>query len=450
MTMRCKLLGGTAIWVAAAALLPTVVLAVGFTRPVGLPSTGRWLFALNDRGHALAASGNLVYPVDSSGRLGRPWRLTAPGGLPAYVGSIVLDDSGRVAAGLLYSDNTREGGYHEAGCCAHVGVASWLLGARPPVVQVLQPATDNASYANGALGVPEVVIGPTAVTALWSAGGIGGYGSGPIEANLDEAFGPFGGPLQIRQMMSVPRGIQSVHLALDRTGDPVAAWRDDINELHSARGLSSGVLPSASPARRIPGIARGGEEEAEVAEGNEFSSDRRGDTVFAYVPGPFELRGRLMTMTSVDGGRFSAPRTIARAGREHNAPNVVAGGHRSLLAFWSCIAETRECSRAWGRRAGIFGPLGAPFEVGGEPEGLIDSHGGSVVAYDGNSAIEAITAQPGKLFGRPRHVSPSGRECLLGTGGDDEPPPAASQNGAAIFYYTCDGYAHSYLVRYAP
>lgn len=459
--MRVKLVRAIAISATATALLPTTALAGSFTRPVRLPEGGPWLFALNDRGQALATDGSLVYPVERSGRLGDPWKVTVPGGFEAYVDSLALDDGGRVGAGLAYSDGSvppGEGEYGGPGCCAHVAVVSWKLGAKPPVAQVVAPPTDHHSYSEGELGAPEVVIGPKAVTALWSTGDVSPRQSAlgeSFEAQLNEAFGPFGGTLQARRMVSVPKGVQSVHLALDPAGDPIAAWRDDFGVLHSVRGRANGARPNASQATTIPGQGAA-ESESEFAEGNEFSSDAQGDTVFSYIPFPFERKGRVTVMTSVDGRPFRAARIIAFTGREHNHPIVVAGGNRSLLVFTSCIAMIGECSLTWARRASIFGAHELPFGVGGEPQAFIDSRGRSVIVFegepalDGESAIEAITAEPGGPFGNRRRISPAGQRCELGTGSDDEPPPASSPNGAAIFYFQCGESGQEYLVRYTP
>jgi hypothetical protein len=444
MTLRRDLRSAMAISGALAALLPTVVLAHGFSRPARLPSgQGPWLFAVNDRGQALAATSDLVYPIERSGRLGPPWQLAVPGGFSDGVTSLVLDDRGRVAAGLAYGDGSfvPEDSAHNVGCCAHVAVGSWQLGTTPPIAQVLAPPTDHRRYSN--VGAPQLVIGPTAVTAIWSAGGGVDPLGAPLESHLDEAFGGFGQPLQAAELLSVPKGIQSVHLSLASNGDPVAAWRENTDELGTLVGLRTGGLPSSARLQHVPGYD-------DASEGEEFSSDLQGDTVFTYLSGSFSSASRVMAMTSTAGSPFGRPRVIASIGAEAAEPTVVAGGHRSLLAFWTCIALTPTCSKTWGRLMSIPGPRGAPFEVGAKPQGFIDSHGRTVILYEGNWAIEAITSQPGRPFGRPRRISPSHRECQPGTGGNDEPPVATSRNGAAIFYFTCDGHAHQYLVRYAP
>jgi len=150
---------------------------------------------------------------------------------------------------------------------------------------------------------------------------------GPGEAQLYDAFGQFSGRLHVRIMRSAPQGVQSVHLALDSAGEPIAAWRDDLEVLHSVRGGANGALPRASRDTLIPHYRRV-EPDSEFAEGNEFSSDPQGDTVFSYISGGFEKKSKVMTMTSLDGRPFGAPRAIADAGPEHDHPiQMVSSNH---------------------------------------------------------------------------------------------------------------------------
>ncbi|MGA9284804.1 MAG: hypothetical protein WBV85_05125 [Solirubrobacteraceae bacterium] len=88
--------------------------------------------------------------------------------------------------------------------------------------------------------------------------------------------------------------------------------------------------------------------------------------------------------------------------------------------------------------------------MGDKAQGFIGPGGRTVIVYEGNSSIQAIVAPPGKPFCRPLRISPAGRSCELGTGGDDEPPIATSHNGHALLYFSCDGGEHEYLVRYSP
>jgi hypothetical protein len=304
-------------------------------------------------------------------------------------------------------------------------------------------------YNEGELESPAVVIGPSSVTAVWTAGA-------PTleevcrlcDQQLDEAFGPFGGTLTGKQLIDAPRGIQSVHLTLDRTGKPVAAWRENSDDLDTARGDYAGELASAAPPTRIPSYEEGDSLEHHATE---ITSDLDGRTIFGYV----RQQGRrdsVAVMTSVDGSRFGSPRTIALVHQEPGAPTVVAGGQGSLLAFWSC-GPYSECSSLTGRRGRIFGALEAPFSVQfepdeSEPRGFIDSRGRAVLVYDHEvghesfSVLEAITAEPGRPFGHPQRISRSLKECKL-------EQAAPSPRGAAIF--ECQQHAEqAYLLRYTP
>jgi hypothetical protein len=127
---------------------------------------------------------------------------------------------------------------------------------------------------------------------------------------------------------------------------------------------------------------------------------------------------------------------------------VVAGGDRTILALWGCDGE--DCSNDWGRRGSVFGRFGVPFRVGVNPEGFVDSHGRTVIAYDRGSTLEAITAEAGRPFGRPHRIVTPGRECALSSGGQYEAPVTASGNGHATFLVGCFVGSGEYVVRYTP
>ena len=255
--------------------------------------------------------------------------IVAADGRQEGVTSLSLDDRGRVAVGLSYNDfsDVPEETEHNSICCWHAAVASWELGAGSPVVQSLEPAGRHPSRSDEALLGPEVAIGPTALTALWTEGG----GS---EAHLEEASGAFGQPLQEHQIMSALKGIQSIHLSLAPNGDPLAAWRVNTDEIGTVEGPTSGELPNPPPAQKAPGFTQDKEQQQEPAVDGEFSSDLQGDTVFTYLTGNFASHSRtVLAMTSTNGGSFRRPRLLARTGPEAKAPTVVTGGDRTLLVF---------------------------------------------------------------------------------------------------------------------
>ena len=377
---------------ACAVLAPGVAFAGGFSAPVRLPRFPEgeyaWSFAVNDRGQALAAADNRVYPVGPTGRLGRPWTFLAADGHPEGITSLALDDQGRVAIGLSYDDLSEvpEIAEHNSTGCWHAAVASWELGTGAPVVQDLEPAGGQTSRNDEAQLGPEVAIGPTALTALWTEGG-------SSEAHLEEASGAPSGPLHEHQLTSAARGIQAIHLTLSPGGDPLAAWRLDTEEIATVKGSTNGELPNPPPPQKAPGFTQDKEQQQEPPVTGEFSSDPQSDTLFTYLTGTFASHRRsVLAMTSTNGGQFRRPRLLATLGPEANTPTIVTGGNRTLLLFWSCIAEIHACTSTWARRTAIFGPLTAPLEVGAHPEGFIDSHGRTVIAYTRNHGIEAITA----------------------------------------------------------
>jgi len=435
---------------ACAVLAPGVAFAGGFSAPVRLPRFPEgeyaWSFAVNNRGQTLAAADNRVYPVGPTGRLGRPWTFLAADGHPEGITSLALDDQGRVAIGLSYNDLSEvpEIAEHNSTCCWHAAVASWELGTGAPVVQDLEPAGGQTSRNDEAQLGPEVAIGPTALTALWTEGG-------SSEAHLEEASGAPSEPLHEHQLTSAANGIQAIHLTLSPGGDPLAAWRLDTDEIATVKGSTSGKLPNPPPPQKAPGFTQDKGQQQEPPVTGEFSSDPQGDTLFTYLTGTFASHRRsALAMTSTNGRQFRRPRLLVRLGPGANTPTIVTGGNRALLLFWSCIAEIHTCASTWARRTAIFGPLTAPLEVGAHPEGFIDSHGRTVIAYTRNHGIEAITAQPGKPFGAPHRISPPNSYCQVGPAGEGGESPQPSRNGAAIFYYSCESTERQYLIRYTP
>ncbi|MGH2864490.1 MAG: hypothetical protein ACRDJX_04485, partial [Solirubrobacteraceae bacterium] len=208
---------GALIWTFALLTLAAVssaALAGQFSTPVPLPRSEQeaWRFAVNDRGQAIAARFSdgdrvLVYPVARSGRLGRPWHLAVPGFLIRgdRAPAVALNGRGRVAVALSVEETRPGPAEHSLGSGEHVAIASWQLGAKPPALQVLTPEGDEASYSEGQLTPPEVVIGRTSITAIWAAGGRAPV-EGIIPANVDEAYGSVGGQLRAVKLATVADG----------------------------------------------------------------------------------------------------------------------------------------------------------------------------------------------------------------------------------------------------
>ncbi len=420
-----------------------------FTRPVRLPTAYAWTFALNDRGTALATNGSRVYEVGRRGHLVRSWPLRVPGGYEPEVGSLVLDDRGRIAAGLRYLDGSEAGSEHDSGCCAHDAVASWTLGQMPPIAQELITPGTETRYGNDSMGAPEVAIGPTSVTALWSAG-YPGEAAPAGESTLDEAFGPFGGVLEVQRLLSAPNGMPAVHLGTGASGRPVASWRANGDQIQAGRTDSAGAitqlsrpvtLPPDEPKNVIP-------EDGDLAEGNEFVTDSRGDTLFAYTGG-FSHSLPVLTLLSVDGGTFRPATDIGRAPSNHEPPFPAPGPGGSVLVLWRCLS----CTYLEGRVGSIRGPL-TPFRVPTENDvgtdtAFIAGPGHIVAIYPGNDGrLLARMIIDGRPLGPPRPVSPPG--CgELGSGGDDEPPITTNQHGEAVFWCSSGG-ENAYLMRYRP
>jgi len=224
-----------------AAMLPAVALAGSFSEPIRLPGgqDTEWRFAVNDRGEAVGVRGSekgaLFYVLEATGGLGSPTEIGIPGNFPSTKQSVAIDPRGRIAVGLLYRDDTvvpsREYKEHEGpACCGRVALSSWQLGQQPPMAQVLS-AKQSAQTGpdHQVFEAPSIVIGPSAITALWTREGSQEVENGPGESpeinetKLEAAFGRFSQPLHITRVITAPRGISRIHLSLAPNGDFVTA-----------------------------------------------------------------------------------------------------------------------------------------------------------------------------------------------------------------------------------
>lgn len=453
-------------------LSPAAAVAGNFSKPVRLPTKReQWQFAVNDQGEAVgvhgSAAGAVVVQLDRSGRISRSWLVRAPIHTEWVDPYVALGDRGRIAVGILYDDGQLEESheYHGGpGCCDHVAIASWKLGEQPPVAQAVSPplTADTGTTHQPYPPILMAIAGST-VTALWGRGYEPEYLE-PEEAQIEEAFGQVGKPLQTAKLLTVPHGFAYLDLHLEPDGKPVASWIDDGDTIRTVIGSLTGALSTPIRFQHIPKVSETAIAQAQAVG---FTHDDQGDTIFAYRSGHPEGPQKLMMMTSTDGSLFSRPREVTSLPAETNEASLVAGGHRSLLALWTRTHGNTEHFEA--RRGSVFGSFGRQFQLkvtpyfgAGVTMGLIDSHGRSVVIQRGPIAhhpydfeLEAFTPQWDGPFGRPQRIAPMLRNCGLNEGGTIEIQPiATSTNGRAVFYVTCEEGSHQegsqYLIRYTP
>ena len=460
-----------------AAMLPAPALAGSFSDPVRLPGgqDTEWRFAVNNRGEAVGVRGSekgaLFYALEATGGLGSPTEIGIPGNFASTKQSIAIDPRGRVAVGLLYRDDTvvpsREYKEHEGpGCCGRVAIASWQLGQQPPMAQVLS-AKQSAKTGpdHQVFEAPSIVIGPSAITALWTREGPQEVENGPgeppevNETQLEAAFGRFSEPLHVARVITAPRGISLIHLSLAPNGDPVASWLQDGDKLLSVSGSRTGTLHEPKRPQRIP----------RLSEPAGFATQAGGDTVFAYFWDHPEgasrpqtcsrcSRSRLMMMSARAGGPFRRPRQISFVNEAIEA--TLAGGHHFLMAVWAKSFHFVEEGHLYVQRGSVSGRFGAPQALGfgSHPQAFADSHGNSVIIYrrpaihnQNTYEIVAVTARSGHRFGPPRPLAPHLKGCELDNGGEIDPQSiATSPAGYAVFYITCEEGAAQYLIRYTP
>ncbi len=385
--------------------------------------------------------------------------MTVPGGFEPRIGSIALDKRGRIAVGLIYSDHLHEPNeYKDVGCCAHVAVVSWQLGARPPAAQILTTSSSPNGNQYGSIEAPQVVIGPDSVTALWPEGTLAPFDLGISTAQLYQAYGTFGAPLEITPLANA-RDIDGLELSQAPDGSPIAGWLQDSKMVRTAAGGLSGELTPRPREQTLPVGEFAGLEGSRPSESSLFSDDSEGDIFISYLTGnPHASRERLTVQMSHRAGPFGRPRVLARPRHLSFAPaGLVSGGRGRLLAWWECAPGPRHCERMRARSADMSGGLDGVIPVGARPNAFIDAHGRTTVLYRRHHAIYAISATPGRSFGHPQRISPVGRRCTLGYGaveGETEAPLAASPGGVSLFYMTCrdrpGAERHALLIRYTP
>ncbi len=459
-----------------AAMLPAPALAGSFSAPVRLPGgqDNEWRFAVNDRGEAVGVRGSekgaLFYALEATGALGSPTEIGIPGNFASTKQSVAIDPRGRVAVGLLYRDDTvvPSGEYKEhegPGCCGRVALSSWQLGQQPPVAQALS-AKQSAKTGpdHQVFEAPSIVIGPSAITALWTREGPQEVENGPgeppevNETQLEAAFGRFSEPLHVARVITATRGISLTHLSLVPNGDPVASWLQDGDKLLGVSGSRTGALHRPKSVQRIP----------RLSEPAGFATQAGGDTVFAYFWDYPEgasrpqtcsrcSRSRLMMTSARAGGPFGRPRPISFINKAIEA--TLAGRHHFLMAVWAKSFHFVEEGHLYVQRGSVSGRFGAPQALGfgSHPQAFVDSHGDSVIIYrrpaihnQNTYEIVAVTARSGHRFGPPRPLAPHLKGCELANGGEiDRQSIATSPAGYAVLYITCEETAQ-YLIRYTP
>jgi hypothetical protein len=331
--------------------LPSATAVAGsFSKPVRLPTKGEeWQFAINNQGEAVgvhgSAKGAVVVQLGRSGRIAHAWLVKAPIHTEWVDPYVALGDRGRIAVGILYDDGQQEPSheYHGGpGCCDHVAIASWKLGEQPPVAQAVSPLLTAATGTTHQPYSPILMtIAGSTITALWARGYQPEY-SEPEEAQIEEAFGQVGKPLQTKKLLTVPHGFAYLDLHLEPDGKPVASWIDDGDTIRTVTGSLTGAFSTPIRFQHIPKVS---ETEIAQAEAVGFTHDDEGDTIFAYLTGGLGGPKKLMMMTSFDGGLFSRPHEVASLPAETDEASLVAGGRRSLLALWTHTPGNTEHSR---------------------------------------------------------------------------------------------------------
>ena len=461
--MARRSLIGAAAWLAVVGVACSAASGVGFSRPVRLPGPlEEWSFVIAPDGDAVAVRGSehgaLVYPLGTSTTLGPPVVVTVVGGYGLSLSHGVLDDRHRLALAFTYFDHTEEPSnepHGGPGCCSRVAIASWRLGEAVPTAQTLTPKLTGLAHVDQEPSGPEIVLGPRSLTALWTLGA-GEFeesyeGGGPVR--LREAFGPFAGPYHTQTLMSAPGGIWDYALTKAPDGRPLASWVDDGDKLRTVTGLRSGALHHSHRLQPVPGLVK------ESSYG--FTTNNRGETLFAFQTLRHDGKSRLETVASRDGSPFSRPRLIHTIPPEIPSGKVLLGPLDTLLASWDhWTKESRkgikeDVSRfAVGGLSAPFGPSVRVPAFPGEPVGFVGGKNEAVVIYrhyeKRGFLLDARLAHRGQPFGKPHLLDPGLFNCGIQYGGDEDLAPIESgPDGNAVLLITCED-NRQYMIRYTP
>ncbi len=478
--MRAK--RGALLALAVGSTLTVVVAApasAGFSAPVFVGSSqagSGWdasSLAVNDAGEAVAAypeevsqwcsgeprpqpGGLVLQALGRTGTVGPPESVRVPGWFGGGVGSMSLDDAGRVAVGATFSDWTSPSGCepHSFGCCSRVAVTTWRLGHGPPRLAVLAPRrTRLEEAATEALGTPSVLVDRGTVTAVWPVGVPEGGGVGPERSFIEEAHGPFGGRLRGAVLATAGGNLGTV--GLFDLGGPFAFWISTYNGydsharkvvettvLHTATGPPGGFLTRLQHGFGVP------DSEADVVK------DGDGDVVIGMdVLQEPHARESYLIFRKPPRGRFGLRERLQVGGQVERA-SIAAGGRDTVI-----LVEQHYDGGVYVRRGSLNAPFGAPVYLGGtspeadqQPEVFVDRRGRAVVVFTRRqhglpTEVVAATALPGRAFSNARAIAPSlpGCEAVPAEG----PARATtSDDGHAVILIACD--ERRYVVFYSP
>jgi hypothetical protein len=430
---------------------PALVDAAGLSRPVILSSVfgteeeQRSVFAINDSGQAVAAypSYRDGMPVVIVARLERDGRLKDPQivRLPAKSVNADGSEAGATPLDLALADNDQvaliDANYDA--CCNSVGVASWRLSARPPVLAELSPQNTETKVVE----TPQVAIdGRGRVLAAWASDD-GGTTSVHVANSKNVGYAA-------RTLYVSPErqfGIEQFGIEQAGSGQAVLNWVNALGPT-DAFSATSGQSGQWGPVRRgaVPSF-----NPVNLGVSTGFATDTTGNQALTYKHGD----NHLWMVHRAAGHAFGGPRQI---GGQTDDTTIAAGGQETLLVAWIPHRENTVIAEI----GKTLGRLGSPqrFEATtpGDPHAAVDDHGRAILVWDalhrgahGNSksGIWLTTAGTDGRFGQPVLVSNPHQSCAFEGG---KPPIVQSPNGHYLISWTCGPEERQtrYMARYAP
>jgi hypothetical protein len=421
---------------------PAVVRAAGLGRPMVLASVlGRGgelsssVFAINDSGRAVAAYPSYRHgkPVVIVARLGRKGGLKDPQivSLPAKSVSAEGEEAGATPLDLALADDGRMAlvDTNYDACCESVGVSSWRLGARPPVLAELSPQRAETQV----ISPPQVAIDDTGhVFSAWAT-------ESQRTLRVQAARARNGG-YDTRTLYASKRlsGIEQLGIQQAGRGEPVLNW---VNGLPPTYVFAAAVAQDG----RWGAVHKGAASSFNLVEPESytgFATDAAGNQALIYE----RRQHQLWMVDRAAGHAFGDPQPISGSTEE---ATIAAGGHKTLLVAWiprrrnAVIVETGKTLGRLGSRQ----RFAAAF-----PQGLfaaVDTRGRAILVWGAEGRIWLTTTGINGRFGR-RVVVSGPRESCAFDGGNS--PIVQSPNGHYLISWVCGPEEHQtrYMARYTP
>ncbi len=434
-------------------VFPASVCAAGLSRPIvlstvlGTEEAGDAQFAINDSGQAVVAYPSFGdgMPVVVVARLARDGKLRNRQivGLPAKSVSSEGGEAGAAPLDLALADDDQVAlvDTNYDACCDSVGISTWMLGARPPVLDELSPQTTELQV----IQTPRVAVDDRGhLFAAWVTEQTSTFS---VQAARATNAG-----YAVQTIYLPPEsqfGIEQFGIQQTGSGQPVLNWVNALGPTYAfAATTGRGGLWGAARRGAVPSFSP-----VNLGNSTGFATDTAGNQALIYEHELVE--GQLWMVHRAAGHAFGDPRRIGGAS---DNTTIAAGGHETLFVARVPHRQNNVIVEV-GKTLGRLGPAqrfeaDIPYEL----HAAVDDRGRAILVWEAQrrgthgkskSGIWLTTAGASGRFGRPVLVSNPRQTCAFE---GSENPIVQSPTGRALISWTCGPEEHQtrYMARYTP